>query len=109
MKRGWLGRSDTNVPGQQLLDAADVMPSNPTLTIHPGLQSVVTRQMRLQRSCASTGEYRACLALMSREAIKVEPLISEFALFERLYGRKRGLLKVVLQPEPSVLERRLPI
>jgi L-iditol 2-dehydrogenase len=53
---------------------------------------------------------------MSGEAIKVEPLISAVApledgpaWFERLYGREPGLLKVVLQPEPPVSERRLPI
>jgi L-iditol 2-dehydrogenase len=89
---------------------------NITPTIDLGLQSVVTRQIRLQGSCASAGEYPACMALMSREAIKVEPLISAVApledgpaWFERLYGREPGLLKVVLQPEPPVSERRLPI
>ncbi|MDP9037803.1 MAG: galactitol-1-phosphate 5-dehydrogenase [Acidobacteriota bacterium] len=69
------------------------------------LQSVVTRQVRLQGSCASSGEYPACLSLMSRGAIKVEALLSAVAplaegaaWFERLYAREPGLLKVVLQP-----------
>lgn len=85
-------------------------------TIDLGLQSVVTREIRLQGSCASAGEYPACMALMSREAIKVEPLISAVApledgpaWFQRLYSREPGLLKVVLQPEPQGSSRRLSI
>lgn len=74
-------------------------------TVELGLQSAVTRQIRLQGSCASSGEYPACIALMSRGEIRVEPLLSAVApleegpaWFERLYAREPGLLKVVLQP-----------
>ncbi len=74
-------------------------------TIELGLQSTVTRQIRLQGSCASSGEYPACIALISRDVMKVEPLISAVApledggaWFKRLYDREPGLLKVVLQP-----------
>lgn len=74
-------------------------------TIELGLQSVVTRQIRLQGSCASSGEYPACISMMSRGAIVVEPLISAVAplddgasWFQRLYDREPGLLKVVLVP-----------
>ena len=70
-----------------------------------GLQSVVTRQIRLQGSCASAGEYPACISLLSRGAIRVEPILSAVApleegaaWFRRLYAREPGLLKVVLQP-----------
>ena len=70
-----------------------------------GLQSVVTRQIPLQGSCASSGEYPACISLISRGAIRVEPLLSAVApldegaaWFRRLYAREPGLLKVVLQP-----------
>jgi L-iditol 2-dehydrogenase len=70
-----------------------------------GLQSVVTRQIRVQGSCASSGEYPACIAMMARGAIDVAPLISACApldegadWFERLYAREPGLLKVVLEP-----------
>jgi L-iditol 2-dehydrogenase len=70
-----------------------------------GLQSVVTRQIRLQGSCASCGEYPACIDLMARGAISVEPLITAVApledgvsWFQRLYSREPGLLKVVLEP-----------
>ena len=74
-------------------------------TIEMGLQSTVTRQIRLQGSCASSGEYPACISLMSRGAIRVEPLLSAVvpleegaAWFLRLHDREPGLLKVVLQP-----------
>jgi L-iditol 2-dehydrogenase len=73
--------------------------------IELGLQSVVTRQIRLQGSCASNGEYPACISMMARGAISVEPLITAVApledgvsWFDRLYRREPGLLKVVLQP-----------
>jgi L-iditol 2-dehydrogenase len=69
------------------------------------LQSVVSRQIRLQGSCASSGEYRECIRLMSTGAIQVAPLISAVAplaegadWFHRLHAREPGLLKVVLEP-----------
>jgi len=74
-------------------------------TIELGLQSTVTRQIRLQGSCASSGEYPACISLISRGAIRVDPLLSAVApledgasWFHRLYEREPGLLKVVLEP-----------
>jgi L-iditol 2-dehydrogenase len=74
-------------------------------TVEIGLQSVVTRQIRLQGSCASSGEYPACISLISRGAIHVDTLLSAIApledgaaWFRRLYEREPGLLKVVLQP-----------
>jgi len=69
------------------------------------LQSVVTRQIRLLGSCASNGEYPACIDLMASGAIKVDPLISAVAplqegaaWFDRLYRREPGLMKVILRP-----------
>jgi len=69
------------------------------------LQSVVTRQIRLQGSCASNGEYPQCIDLMSRGIIKVDPLISAVAplsegpsWFNRLYNHEPNLMKVVLRP-----------
>jgi L-iditol 2-dehydrogenase len=71
------------------------------------LQKVVTRQIRLQGSCASAGEYPEAIALMASGAILVKPLITAVAplaegpqWFERLYAREPNLLKVVLTPEP---------
>jgi L-iditol 2-dehydrogenase len=69
------------------------------------LQKVVTRQIRLQGSCASAGEYPRAIELMSSESIRVKPLITAIApleegprWFERLYAREPNLMKVVLAP-----------
>jgi L-iditol 2-dehydrogenase len=69
------------------------------------LQPVVTRQIRLQGSCASSGEYPACIAMLASGAIRVDPLISAVAplaegpaWFSRLYAREPGLTKVILKP-----------
>jgi len=69
------------------------------------LQKVVTRQIRLQGSCASAGEYPMAIELLSSGAIRVNPLITAIApleegpqWFERLYAREPNLMKVVLTP-----------
>jgi L-iditol 2-dehydrogenase len=69
------------------------------------LQSVVTRQIRVQGSCASNGEYPVSIDLISKGAIKVDPLISAVAplaegpsWFGRLYRHEPNLMKVVLRP-----------
>ena len=69
------------------------------------LQKVVTRQIRLQGSCASAGEYPKAIELLSSGAIRVKPLITAIApleegpqWFERLYAREPNLMKVVLTP-----------
>ena len=69
------------------------------------LQAVVSRQLKLQGSCASNGEYGECIELMASQAIKVAPLISKLApleegqsWFDRLYAGEDGLMKVMLQP-----------
>lgn len=69
------------------------------------LQVVVTRELSLFGSCASAGEYPACLDMMARGAIDPKPLLSAVAplregaaWFQRLHARERGLLKVILTP-----------
>lgn len=69
------------------------------------LQTVVSRQIRLQGSCASNGEYPACIALLANGAIKVDPIISAQAtleetpkMFDRLYAHDPSLMKVVVRP-----------
>jgi L-iditol 2-dehydrogenase len=69
------------------------------------LQAVVTRELTLNGSCASRGEYPACLDMIARGAINVDALISAVAplsdgaaWFERLYRKEPGLMKVVLAP-----------
>jgi L-iditol 2-dehydrogenase len=69
------------------------------------LVSAVTREITLFGSCASNGEYPACLELMAGHRVDVRPLISAVAplaegpsWFKRLYDREPGLMKVVLAP-----------
>lgn len=69
------------------------------------LQAVVTREITLYGSCASSGEYPACLDMIAGGAIQVEPLVSAVApldeapaWFDRLYQGEEGLMKVILKP-----------
>jgi L-iditol 2-dehydrogenase len=72
------------------------------------LQKVVTRQIRLQGSCASAGEYPQAMDWMADGKIKVAPLITAVApledgpsWFARLYAREPNLMKVVLDPRTN--------
>lgn len=74
-------------------------------TVEVPLQAVVTRQLRLQGSCAIAGEYPAALAMIERGVVNVDAMrsavapLSEGALwFDRLYRKERGLMKVILKP-----------
>lgn len=69
------------------------------------LQTVVTRQIRVQGSCAICGEYQAVLDMIARKQIDVNSLLSAEAplsegavWFDRLYKKEPGLIKVVLIP-----------
>jgi L-iditol 2-dehydrogenase len=69
------------------------------------LQSVVTRELTIHGSCASQGEYPACLDMLARGALHAATLLSATAplaegaaWFDRLYRKEPGLLKVVLTP-----------
>ena len=72
------------------------------------LQKVVARQILLQGSCASAGEFPRAIELLATEAIRVKPLISAVAplaegpqWFDRLHSREPNLMKVVLAPGGS--------
>lgn len=74
------------------------------------LQAVVTRQIRLQGSAASSGEYSRAIELLASKQIDVAPLISAVEplskgaeAFDRLYRKEPNLIKVILTPD-SVLE-----
>ena len=69
------------------------------------LQSVVTRQIRLQGSCAICGEYPVVLDMIARKEVNVDAILSAVAplsegaeWFKRLYDKEAGLIKVVLKP-----------
>jgi len=82
-----------------------VLVGNVAPDVNLPLQKVVTRQLRLQGSCASAGEYPRAIELVGSGAIRVKPMITAVApladgpqWFERLYAREPNLLKVVLTP-----------
>ncbi|HEX4032049.1 MAG TPA: galactitol-1-phosphate 5-dehydrogenase [Terracidiphilus sp.] len=69
------------------------------------LQKVVSRQIRLQGSCASSGEYPQAIELIANGKIRVKPLITAVASleegprwFERLHAREPNLMKIILAP-----------
>jgi L-iditol 2-dehydrogenase len=78
---------------------------NITPQVNLPLQKVVSRQIRLQGSCASCGEYPEAMDLMAAGKIRVGPLITAVAplwegpaWFDRLHAGEPNLMKVVLDP-----------
>lgn len=74
-------------------------------TVEMPLQAIVTRELSVFGSCASSGEYPACIELLEKGAIRVEPLITAKASleegpawFSRLYQGEAGAMKVILDP-----------
>jgi L-iditol 2-dehydrogenase len=82
-----------------------VLIGNITPQVTLPLQKVVSRQIRLQGTAASSGEYPQAIELMTSGKIRVKPLITAVAALEegpqwfaRLYTREPNLMKVVLTP-----------
>jgi L-iditol 2-dehydrogenase len=80
----------------------------PQVEIH--LQKVVSRQIRLQGSAASSGEYPEAIELIASGKIQVKPLITAVApleegpqWFKRLYAHEPNLMKVVLTADSETL------
>ena len=68
------------------------------------LQDVVVRQISLNGSCASAGEYECCLDMMANGKVNIADVISKVApledgqkWFDRLHSGEKGLMKVVLE------------
>jgi L-iditol 2-dehydrogenase len=69
------------------------------------MQTIITRELTINSSYISCGEYPACLDLIARGAIDVDPLMSAVApladgasWFQRLHDGGEGLTKVILEP-----------
>jgi L-iditol 2-dehydrogenase len=69
------------------------------------LQSIVTRELSVFGTCASSGEYPACIDLLASGAIRVGEMITATASLEegvdwfaRLYDGEPGAMKVILDP-----------
>ena len=78
---------------------------NVSATVTIPLQAIVTKQIRLQGSCAICGEYEEVLSMMEKGILDVNPLLSKVAplaegaeWFQRLYKKEKGLNKVILVP-----------
>jgi L-iditol 2-dehydrogenase len=74
-------------------------------TVDFAMQAVVTRELTLYGSCASSTEFPEALKLMQSGQIQVEPLITAKASleecpgwFDRLYAGEDGLMKVIVKP-----------
>ena len=85
-----------------------VLIGNITPEVTLPLQKVVSRQIRLQGTAASSGEYPEAIELMRTGAIRVGPLITAVApledgprWFERLHRGEPNLMKVVLTPSAT--------
>ena len=68
-------------------------------------QKVVTRQLRLQGSCAICGEYETVLDMIEKGKVNTDVILSATAplsegasWFQRLHNKEKGLMKVVLIP-----------
>lgn len=102
-----VGLTDTvNTAIESVRNGATVtLVGNLSPTTELPLQTVVTRQIRLQGSCAICGEYPAVLDMIARGDVNVEAILSAEAplseganWFQRLYDKEPGLIKVVLLP-----------
>jgi L-iditol 2-dehydrogenase len=83
-----------------------VLIGNVTPSVEIPLQIVVSRELRLQGTAASAGEYPRCIELLASGAIDVKSLISVVApleegavWFDRLHQRQANLMKVILTPD----------
>ena len=102
-----VGRADTMLTAIRSVRKGGtvVLIGNLMARVELPLQEVVSRELSLLGSCASSGEYPACIDLLARGAVDVTPLISATATleegpgwFERLHRGEPGLMKVILQP-----------
>ena len=69
------------------------------------LQVIVTRQLRVQGSCAICGEYPKILELISSGQLDMEAILTaEVPLeegpvwFNKLYKKEKGIMKIILKP-----------
>ena len=69
------------------------------------VQWVVTRELRVQGSCAICGEYETVLNMIEKGTVNTDIILSATAplsegdsWFKRLYNKEKGLMKVILKP-----------
>ena len=86
------------------LDGRVVLIGNLAPSINFPLQYVVTHQISLFGSCASAGEYPACLDLIASGEVEVDSMISKVAplaegdlWMNKIFNREDGLTKIVFR------------
>ena len=84
---------------------------NVTPEVRLPLQKVVSRELRLQGTAASAGEYPLAIEYIATGRIQVAPLITAVAgleegpaWFDRLHAREPNLMKIVLAPPAESAE-----
>lgn len=84
---------------------AAVLVGNVAPTVEIGLQTIVTRQLKVVGSAASCGEYPSCLDMIAAGRINVDSIVSEVRplsegaeWFARLSSGQERLVKVILEP-----------
>src|SRR5262249_22790761 len=82
-----------------------VLVGNISPAVELPLQQVVSGELTLLGTAASSGEYPRSIELLRTGKVDVRPIITATipleegpGMFERLYAGERGLLKVVLEP-----------
>jgi L-iditol 2-dehydrogenase len=102
-----VGNGDTVLSAIRCLrkGGATVLVGNLSPRVELPLQEVVSREIDVLGSCASSGEIPESIDLLARGAVDVDPIISLKAplddgpaLFERLYRGDATLMKVIIQP-----------
>ena len=102
-----VGHGDTVLSAIRILRKGGtvVLVGNLSPTVELPLQDVVSREISVLGSCASSGEIPKCIDLLARGVVDVDPIISLKAsldegpeVFARLYGGDDTLMKVIIQP-----------
>jgi L-iditol 2-dehydrogenase len=102
-----VGHSDTLLSSLRCLrkGGTTVLVGNLSPRVELPLQEVVSREIDVLGSCASSGEIPESIDLLARGLVDVDPIISLTApldegpaLFERLYRGDATLMKVIIQP-----------
>lgn len=83
-----------------------VLIGNVAPTVELPLQAVVSKQLTLHGSAASSGEYPECIELLQNGSVRVDNLISAVSpleqgpeWFARLHAGEPNLMKVILTPQ----------
>lgn len=85
-----------------------ILVGNLTPRIELGIPDIISRELTLIGSYASSGEYHEAIDLVAENRIDVQSLVGDVlplrdgqAAFDRLHEGEAGLVKVILEPRPG--------